>query len=131
MWAIAPLTLALFLIGAFVLFRVHEEKRGARYFDAYRTHADELAAHIYRLLVMGQIPREWRTTLMSVTTRGLHRLVVLTVELLRAIERPLTRLSHRMRTAVPAKSKENVSEFLKTLTPRKSKGNGEASENSV
>ena len=119
MWALIPLLTSMALLAAFFWFRTWEEARGKRLFAAVREKADANVAAFYRQLVTGNIPKEYRAFLAAFLHNVTHAIVVLTVGALRAIERPLTRLSYKMRQQVPTGTKKEPSAFLKTITPEK------------
>jgi len=119
MWAIIPFFSALALLGAFFGFRAWEMKRGTRLFDTFRAKIDVYASRAYATMVTGQIPPAWRITIVVVLHNVVHRAVVFSVETLRNIERPLTRLSHRLRTRAPSANGHEVSPFLKNIVPNK------------
>lgn len=129
---LAPLILlsvAALLGVLFLVVRTIEVRRGTRFFDEQRTVLDGYAAELYSALVMGGIPVRWRQYTAFLMHRVTHEVVHLAVLSLRAVERPLARLSYRMRVSQP-KTGGEVSSFLKTITPEKS-GSGEFQEKSV
>jgi hypothetical protein len=130
-WAAIPFVASLVLLGGFLGFRLWEEKAGTRIFSRTREHADEVISNVYRGLVTRDIPTEWRRMLMALFHQLSHMLVVLTVQGLRAIERPLTRLSYRMRRGVPMANGKGPSEFLKTISPTKKETTSESTSDSV
>jgi len=111
--------LALILLIAFVAFRFWEERKGARLWAHSRSVADEMVDKIYTAAVVGSVPAEYRTVAIHFLHTLAHDVIVFLVESLRSIERPLTRLSYRMRQSVPAPSGKEPSAFLKTITPEK------------
>ncbi len=112
--------ISLVLLVGFVLFRLGEEKKGVMLWREMRQSTDAAVSDAYRKAVMGNLPSNWRVAFMSFAHQVSHAAVVLTVELLRAIERPLLRLSHRMRRGgAPTGTGKEPSEFLKTITPEK------------
>ncbi len=118
----APLTvmlIALCAILAVVTVRRVETARGARYFDATRTVLDRRALEFWEALVMGGIPVSWRSYARAIMHDTAHLLVRLAVETVRALERPLVKLSYKMRVTAPKSGAAPVSEFLKTLSPEK------------
>lgn len=119
MLGIAVFFSASLLFAMFIAFRMWEEKRGVRLFASSRTMLDHWVIDIYHGAVTGSIPRHYRMHLLVFLRTTLHRAVLLTVATLRAIERPLTRLSFRMRMASPGTAKKEVSSFLKTIVPRR------------
>ncbi|MDO8523974.1 MAG: hypothetical protein Q7R74_01960 [bacterium] len=119
MSAAVTFLIALALLVAFVVFRFWEEKRGVRLFAEKRAAADTVVAEMYRAAVMGNIPAEYRIAVIRFLHTLAHDTVVFLVEGLRAVERPLTRLSYRMRQSAPASNGKEPSAFLKTITPEK------------
>ncbi len=109
---------AFVLLALFIVFRVQEEKKGVRIFAEARAKADTQVLKAYRGAVAGTIPQHYRVAVVLFFRHTLHQLVLLTVTGLRAAERPLTRLSHRMRMATPASKGKEPSAFLKTIAER-------------
>ncbi len=110
------------LLGAFFGFRWWEEKRGVRLFQDSRAVVDTRVAHVYEAIVRGEIPSSWRQSFAAWLHVLTHRVVVLLVEALRTIERPLTRLSYRMRMQKPSSNGKEVSPYLKSIVPEKKAG---------
>jgi hypothetical protein len=109
-----------FLIGiagfcALILFRFWEVKRGARLFEGARRRADETVRVWYRIVVMGELPHAYRIHLAAALRAAGHHLVVLLARALRALERPLLKLSHQMRRG-PQGNGTAPSSYLKTLS---------------
>lgn len=123
------LSVALLLGALFLAVRMVEVRRDIRFFDEQRTALDAHANELYAAVVMGGIPVRWRQYTAFLVHQITHEIVHLAVLSLRAIERPLARLSYRMRVSQP-KTGGEVSSFLKTITPDKS-GSGEFQEKSV
>ncbi|MDE2079096.1 MAG: hypothetical protein KGI73_01775 [Patescibacteria group bacterium] len=113
---------SLVLLVVFVGFRFFEERRGFRVWMHLRTQTDAFVAEAYKGAVTGNIPSEYREALVHFLHRLAHDLVVTAVLGLRAIERPLMRLSYRMRRAAPKANGKEPSAFLKTITPEKRGG---------
>lgn len=123
----------LLLVG-FLIFRSWEEKRGIRLWADARTKLDEKVHRMYHRAVTGTIPYRYRTAFFVFLQKMIHEAVLVIVATLRAIERPLTRLSYRMRMATPKANGKEVSSFLRTIVPlkkRESEGDGTESEKSV
>ncbi len=104
------------LLGLVVL-RLVETKRNARFFEPSRAALDRVASRAYRLLVFGEIPTTYRAWAASRARALTHQSVVFLVGLLRSIERPLSRLNHRLRASnrsaqVPSR---DPSPFLKGI----------------
>ena len=122
MWAVIPFFSALALLVSFFAFHAWETKRKKRLFDAYRTELDAKVSRFYRMLVMGEVPASWRMAAIVFFHKTAHRAIIFSVETLRAIERPLSRLSHYMRTRPPSTNAQEVSPFLKNIAPDKNEG---------
>lgn len=114
----------------FLAGKAWEIRRGVRVYDSVRTMLDQYASEIYTALVTGGIPLRWRQSVTLFMHQSTHALVQAAVHGLRAVERPLARLSYRMRVSKPKAGGAEVSEFLKTITPDK-QGNGNFQEKSV
>lgn len=112
-----------FLVGAIGLllsafFFAWEVRRGSRLWAAAREKCDRLVTHTYRALVFGEVPHTYRIKALKALRTFTHRVVVFLVSLLRGIERPLARLSHRMRTSSVKETHRAPSPFLKTIQPK-------------
>ncbi|PIR84958.1 hypothetical protein COU15_03330 [Candidatus Kaiserbacteria bacterium CG10_big_fil_rev_8_21_14_0_10_45_20] len=116
-----PFITGLIGITAFVLFRLWEAQRTERFFEQARKSLDSVAERLYRVMVFGEIPRHYRTKTATVLRFFSHHAIHTAVLALRSIERPLTRMSHRMRMS-SSESKQEPSDFLKTITPDKKDG---------
>lgn len=119
MWAAIPLISSIVLLAGFVAFRLWEQKRGRKVFAEARAEGDEIVSDLYRAAVMGNIPQRYREMFLSFMHNLTHAVVVLAVATLRAIERPLSRFSYRLRQRAPGVTSKEPSAFLKTLTPEK------------
>lgn len=103
----------LFVYGAFRFFEV---RRTRRLLEPLRARFDVFSARLYRLFVFGEIPTTYRAWLLKALRAFTHRMVVVLVALLRAIERPLSRLNHRLRTPrVDNTVARDPSPFLKQI----------------
>lgn len=111
--------IALILLGAFIAFRFAEEKRGRRIWANMRDSADVVVSDMYTAAVRGDVPEKYRTMLVGFFHMLAHDAVSAAVEALRAAERPLERLSRKLRHGAPAGNGKEPSAFLKTLTPEK------------
>lgn len=134
MFAAYTFIVAFVLLGVFIVFRVWEEKRGVRVWASLRKDADEQVVEVYRSAITGSIPQHYRIRLFAFLRNAIHELVLLLVATLRAVERPLTRISYRMRMSASNTNKKEVSPFLKTIVPEKSdisSGNSTEQEKSV
>jgi hypothetical protein len=69
--------------------------------------------------VTGSLPTAWRHVLAVFLHDTTHRTVVFLVEALRAVERPLTRISFRMRIQKSSVGGKGISPFLKSIVPEK------------
>jgi len=130
MSAAVTFLLSLSLLTAFVLLRFWEEKRGVKAFAPFRKSADEVVSEMYKGAITGNISTKYRAELIHFLHTLTHDTVVFLVEGLRALERPLTRLSYRMRQSAPPPTTREPSEFLKTITPDK-KGEGKNPTNTI
>lgn len=127
MFAVYTFVVALILLGAFVIFRMWEEKRGIRMWSRAREGVDMQVVEVYRSAVTGSIPQKYRIQFFAFLQHTVHEFVLLLVATLRAVERPLTRISYRMRMSASNTKKKEVSPFLKTIAPEKTdtdSGNG-------
>jgi hypothetical protein len=129
MWAVIPLVASILLLGAFVAFRLWEEKRGRKFFAGVRADGDEIVTDLYRAAVMGNIPHRYREMFLTFLHNATHTAVVLAVASLRAIERPLSRFSYRLRQRGPGVVRKEPSAFLKTITPDKKDTNSDSTPN--
>lgn len=115
---ITLLVLGLLGVLSLILLRTVEVGRGARFFEKTRASADRVASRLYRLLVFGEIPTTYRSWALEQFRALTHRSVVFLVGFLRAVERPLSRLNHRLRASrqstLPSR---DPSPFLKDITP--------------
>jgi len=127
MWAAIPFFSALVLLVGFIAFHAWELSRGKRIFDSYRTKVDEKVSRLYHDLVVYEIPESWRIAVVVFLHKVTHQIVVVSVNLLQAIERPLSRLSNRMRTRPPSTEAGEVSQYLKNIVPDKKKNDSENS----
>lgn len=117
------LVFTILLAVAFVVFRTVEARQNRRFFDATRTAWDQRVTTAWHALVTGGVPREWREHAAVVLHRATQSGVHVAVTALRAAERPLARLSYKMRVSAPKAGTGQVSEFLKTITPDKGSQN--------
>ena len=99
--------------------RRYEYARGVRFFEERRAELDVRAEELWAALVTGGVPMSWRTYAQAVLHDITHLGVHSAVELVRAIERPLARLSYKMRVSAPKSGSAPVSSFLRTITPDK------------
>lgn len=113
------LVIALTAILGFLSLRRYEVAHGVRFLETQRSMLDMRAVTLWRMLVLGGIPLSWRTYVRSIvhdlTRLGVHS----AVELVRAVERPLAKLSYKMRVSAPKSGSAPVSSFLRTITPDK------------
>lgn len=75
---------------------VWEAKTGSRFLSMLRTKLDRTVRVLYRTAVFGEIPRVWRIEFAAWVRRATHGGVNILITTLRAIERPLSRISRRM-----------------------------------
>ncbi len=119
MWAIVLFFVSLALLIAFAALKAWEERRGVRFLEPMRASLDARLPGIYHAAVMGNLPTGWRHTVAVFAHDATHRGVVFLVETLRAVERPLTRISFRMRIQRPSANGKGISPFLKSIIPGK------------
>ncbi len=119
MIAITTFLVAFILLAMFIAFRAWEEKRHVRVWGKARAAMDEKVTEFYQTAVTGSIPRHYRLRFLAFLHNATHEFVLLLVAALRAVERPLTRISYRMRMAASNPNKKEVSSFLKTIAPEK------------
>lgn len=119
MFVVYTFIVAFVLLGVFVVFRVWEEKRGVRLWASLRKDADEQVVEAYRSAITGSIPQHYRIRFFAFLQHTVHECVLLLVATLRAVERPLTRISYRMRMSASNTNKKEVSPFLQTIVPEK------------
>jgi hypothetical protein len=74
---------------------------------------------MYKAAVLGSIPEKYRLAAVALLHSLAHDAVVFAVEALRSLERPLARLSLRLRQSAPRPSGKEPSPFLKTIAPEK------------
>jgi hypothetical protein len=116
------IVLALLAALSFVSVRRFEAAKGTRFFDAQRAVLDTRAEEVWHALVTGGAPLAWRTYAQVTAHTVGHEVVRIAVEVVRAVERPLARLSYKMRVSAPKVGAAPVSDFLKTITPDKGAG---------
>lgn len=134
MFAVYTFVVALILLSAFVIFRMWEEKRGIRMWARAREGVDMQVVEVYQSAVTGSIPQKYRIQFFAFLQHTVHQFVLLLVATLRAVERPLTRISYRMRMSASNTNKKEVSPFLQTIVPEKPdtvSGDGTGQEKSV
>ena len=119
MFAVYTFIVAFVLLGVFIVFRMWEQKRGIRIWAGMREDVDEQVVEAYRSAITGSIPQKYRIRFLAFLRNAIHGLVLLLVATLRAVERPLTRISYRMRMSASNTKKKEVSPFLKTIAPKK------------
>lgn len=118
----APLALLLIALSAmlaFVSMRRMEVARGVRFFEDKRAVLDAQAEVLWSRLVRGGVPLSWRRYVGVVLHDVTHLSIHGAVELVRAVERPLAKLSYKMRVSAPKSGGAPVSDFLRTITPEK------------
>lgn len=113
------LAVGLVLTFSFILFRVWEVRRGVRIYNERRLLVDQWAERVFETLVLGGVPLSWRKYAVAVVHEISHEAVRLMVVIIRAAEKPLVRLSYRLRVSAPKTGAQPVSEFLRTIAPDK------------
>lgn len=114
----------LLLFPGVLMFEAH---RGTRFFDTGRARLDRITRRAYRMLVFGEIPHTYRFYLVRTFRLVTHRVIVGAVSLLRALERPLSRMSHRMRRSNEVTLRA-PSPFLQTISPKTNKNHKETGD---
>ena len=113
------LAVGLMLTFCFILFRVWEVSRGVRIYNDHRLLLDNWAERVYEIMVLCGVPLAWRKYGVAVAHEISHEAVRLLVVIIRAVEKPLVRLSYRLRVSAPKTGAQPVSEFLRTIAPDK------------
>ncbi len=115
------ITLAL-LIGFFAL-TSYEAHRGTRFFAPGRTHLDHTVEHVQFILSRVDLGVFLRDEVRRIVAWVGHALVHLSLQVVRAIERLLTRIVRYLRSkhATDTAPRKNVREFVKTLLDFKGK----------
>lgn len=116
---IVPFVLGLAGFVGFVVVRMWEARRGARIVETHRASLDATVASLWRTLVVGDPGVMLRHQALALAHALSHRTLASFATLLRTIERPIARISHRMRMMPPKAPTREPSEFLKTITPEK------------
>ncbi|MBU6310590.1 hypothetical protein KGO06_01500 [Patescibacteria group bacterium] len=109
------------LMLAFAYVRRLELARGARFFESERARLDARVTAFVPRLVLGGVPLSWRAYLGAIAHDVTHLSIHGAVEAIRAIERPLAKLSYKLRISAPRTGAAPVSEFLKTITPERAR----------
>lgn len=112
----------IFLIGAvgfilFVVLHTWEVKSNKRLFADFRNGADAVVSRTYKTMVLGEVPHEYRVQFQKWIRNSVHKILVFLARILRAIERPLSRLGHRVREVDIKNGGREPSSYLKTLKP--------------
>ncbi len=120
------IVLALALLVGFVLLTDYETRRGARMWAAERTRLDEQVARITFIMEHVDLVAFVRDEIRRLGSRLGHDIAHLSLQLVRAAERLLTRLVRHLRSRHTADiaPRENVREFVKTLADFKSQLKG-------
>jgi len=111
----------IFIVGVlglvlYALLRFFEISRGKRFFDAVRSRLDAFSSRVYRLAVFGELPHGYRAWFSARVGELVHHAVVALVAWLRAIERPLSRMSRRLRVSRhTSTASREPSSFLKDI----------------
>ena len=105
------------LVGFFVLTR-YEAWRGVRFFASTRAHLDRGVKHIEFVLTNVDLVAFLRAEIHHGISHTGHAIAHLSLQVVRAIERLLTRLVRHLRTRhqIDTIPHENVREFVKTLS---------------
>ena len=126
-----PFLAGLVSLVGYSVFRFYEARRRERFFESSRKKLDSFSIELYRLAVFGELPAVYRVSLRNALHVVTHASVNRAVKLLRAVERPLSRLSYRLRiTRMKDVEHRDPSPFLKNITGTKEK-NGETAPDSI
>ncbi len=109
---------SLALLGGFVALTDYETRRGARVFAQARARLDQNIERIEFVLGNIDLGAFLREEVRHMAARLSHDIAHLSLQTVRAVERVLTRLVRHLRSRRPADtaSRENVREFVKTLS---------------
>lgn len=112
------LLLALALLAGFLILSWYETQRGVRVLASSRARLDRSIARIEFILTHVDFAMFLRDELRRLLESAGHRVAQLSLELVRAVERLLTRLVRHFRTrsAADQAPRESVREFVKTLS---------------
>ena len=112
----------LLLIGFFAL-TSYEARRGVRFFASERARLDHTIEHIHSVLSRTNFSAFLRDEVRRIIALVSHAIVHLSLQTVRATERLLTRVVRylRSRHAADTAPRENVREFVKTLSDFKGK----------
>jgi len=123
---VAPLIFILvtlgLLVGFFILTET-EARRGTRFLASKRAHLDKSVEHIEFILEHVNLSVFLRDEVRRLAARVSHDIAHLSLQAVRATERLLTRLVMHLRShraVVDTAPRENVREFVKTLSDFKS-----------
>lgn len=117
----------IFLIGiiglaSILIVRAVEVRNQKRFLSDFRDTADQKVSDVYKTLVLGEIPQEYRVTLQKWMRDMTHSTIVFLARILRAVERPLSRLGHRVRQSDIDGARREPSHYLRTISPTKKSG---------
>ena len=106
------------LLGGFLVLTSYETARGMRFYGAFRERLDHTATHLGFIWNTVNLAAFVRDEIRHLAERIGHDAVHLSLVVVRAIERTLTRLVRYMRTrqAATVVPRENARAFVKTLT---------------
>lgn len=106
------------LLASFFVLTQSEARRGTRFFAQERTSLDRSVERIEFILEHVDLGAFLREEVRRLAARVSHDIAHLSLQAVRATERLLTRLVMHLRTrhAVDAAPRENVREFVKTLS---------------
>lgn len=114
---------SLALLVGFLVLTWYEVERGVRLFARERTRLDQRIEQIELILTHVDFGRFLRAELQRLAEIIGHTIAQLSLQLVRTVERLLTRLVRHLRmrgAAEPAAPRESVREFVKTLSDFKS-----------
>jgi uncharacterized membrane protein len=109
---------SLALLGGFFALIEYETRRGARVFATHRERFDERVRSIEFIFQHVDLAGFLRTEVQALATRVGHDLAHLSLQLVRVVERVLTRVVRYLRSQHRSEEvpRENAREFVKTLS---------------
>ena len=118
MIALILITLSFILLGGFLALTEYETQRGIRFHAPFRSKLDQTTSHIQFILANVDLAAFVRDEVRHLIERIGHDSVHLSLVVVRAVERTLTRLVRylRAREAATIAPRESARAFVKTLT---------------
>lgn len=110
--------LTLALLAGFFFLTQYEERRGHRFFAEARTRLDRQVARVEFILAHVDLGAFLRDEVRRATSLAGHAIVHFSLQIVRAVERLLTRLVRHLRTQHPVETapRESSRPFVKTLS---------------